>query len=91
MESLALAHHASLWAEQVTRLVGDDVDGIELDGYTPVREVVGLADTWWRGSDSLVAIYSGEATSLAFPEGRTAFVYSGLDEWGLRGGVDDHG
>ncbi|WP_369254524.1 hypothetical protein [Streptomyces sp. R35] len=91
VESLALAHHASMWAKQVTKLVGDDVDGIELNGYAPVREVMGLADTWWRGPDSLVALYSGEATSLDFPRGRIAVIYSGLDEWGLRGGVDDDG
>ncbi|MEV7849036.1 hypothetical protein [Streptomyces cyaneofuscatus] len=91
VESLALAHHASTWAEQVTKLVGDDVDGIELNGYAPVREVKGLADTWWRGPDSLVALYSGEAASLDFPRGRIAVIYSGLDEWGLRGGVDDDG
>lgn len=91
MESLALAHHASMWAKQVTKLVSDDLDGIELDGYEPVHEVMGLADTWWRGPDSLVALYSGEATSMSFPGGRIALIYSGLDEWGLRGGVDDDG
>ncbi len=91
VESLALVHHASMWAKQVTKLVGDDVDGIELNGYAPVREVRGLADTWWRGPDSLVALYSGEATSLDFLRGRIAVIYSGLDEWGLRGGVDDDG
>ncbi|MEU6056495.1 hypothetical protein ABZ829_39485 [Streptomyces xanthochromogenes] len=91
VESLALAHHASRWAKQVTKLVGDDVDGIELDGYEPVREVMGLADTWWRGSDSLVALFTGEAESLGFPGGRIALIYSGLDEWGLRGGVEADG
>ncbi|MGJ7420598.1 hypothetical protein AB9128_32650 [Streptomyces cinereoruber] len=89
VESLALAHHASMWAQQVTKLVGDDADGIDLTGYTPVREVRGLTDTWWRGPDSLVALYDGEAKALDFPRGRTAMIYSGLDEWGLRGGVDD--
>ncbi|MEU8803197.1 hypothetical protein [Spirillospora sp. NPDC048819] len=88
VESLALADHAFRWAKQITRLVGDDVDGIELDGYEPVREVMGLADTWWRGPESLVALYTGEATALDFPRGRTALIYSGLDDWGLRGGVD---
>ncbi|MET9131961.1 hypothetical protein [Streptomyces antibioticus] len=91
VESLALSHHASLYAKQVTRLVGDDIEGIDLTGYEPVREVKGLADTWWRGPDSLVALYTGEATAMSFPRGRTALIYSGLDEWGLRGGVDDDG
>jgi hypothetical protein len=80
VESLALAHHASMRAKQVTKFVGDDVDGIELDGYEPVREVMGLADTWWRGPDSLVALYTGEATALDFPRGRIALVYFGLAE-----------
>ncbi|MFF5450199.1 hypothetical protein ACFY40_02990 [Streptomyces sp. NPDC012950] len=91
VESLALAHHASKWARQVTKLVGDDAGGIDLTGYAPVREVRGLTDTWWRGPDSLIALYDGEATALDFPRGRTAMIYSGLDEWGLRGGVDDDG
>ncbi|MEV6109656.1 hypothetical protein AB0M28_33855 [Streptomyces sp. NPDC051940] len=88
VESLALVYHARLWAQQITKVTGDDVDGIDLDGFEPVREVVGLADTWWRGADTLVAVYSGEAEAMSFPRGRTAYVYSGLDSWGLYGGVD---
>ncbi|MEU0677251.1 hypothetical protein ABZ330_31005 [Streptomyces sp. NPDC006172] len=89
VESLALTHHASMCAKQITKVTGDDVNGIALDGFEPVREVMGLADAWWRGADSLVAVYAGEAEALSFPRGRTALVYSGLDEWGLRGGVTD--
>ncbi|MDI1455311.1 hypothetical protein NHG22_16030 [Streptomyces sp. ATE26] len=89
MESLALTHHVSVCAKQIVKVTGDDVDGIVLDGYEPVREVKGLADTWWQGADSLVTIYSGEAEAFSFPRGRTALIYSGLDEWGLRGGVKD--
>ncbi len=89
VESLALAHHATLWAKCITKVTGDEVEDIALDGYQPVREVRGLADTWWRGTDSLVAIYNGEADCLSAPWSRTALIYSGLDEWGLRGGVDD--
>ncbi|MGW7528482.1 hypothetical protein [Streptomyces sp. NPDC054783] len=74
-------------AKRVTELVGDDVDGIELNGYEPVRE----EDTWWRGPESLVALYSGEAASMPFPGGRIALIYCGLDDWGLGGGVDDDG
>ncbi len=84
VESLALAHHARLWAEKVTRVKGDEVHSIDLDGFEPVPEVVGLADTWWRGKDSLVAIYQGEAECLAAPKCRTALIFSGLDKWGLR-------
>ncbi|MCX4850263.1 hypothetical protein [Streptomyces sp. NBC_00893] len=89
VESLALTHHASMWAGRITKVTGEDVDRITLDAYEPVREVMGMADTWWRGADSLVAIYSGEAECCSFPGARTALVYSGLDEWGLRGGVED--
>ncbi|MFE5682687.1 hypothetical protein [Streptomyces sp. NPDC056512] len=87
IEALALAHHASMWAKQITKITGDDVDGLELDAMEPVPEAQGIADTWWRGTDSLVAIYTGEARCLSFPRGRTALIYSGLDEWGLYGGV----
>ncbi|MFJ3901061.1 hypothetical protein [Streptomyces sp. NPDC090025] len=80
VESLALAHEASLGARQVTRLVGDDVDGLDLNGFAPMREVRGLADTWWRGPDSLVARYSGEATAYDWPGGRIAVIYAGFDE-----------
>ncbi|MER5597713.1 hypothetical protein [Streptomyces sp. NPDC002265] len=89
IEALALTHHASMWAKQITKITGDDVDGIELDAMEPVLEVEGLADNWWRGTDSLVAIYTGEARCLSFPRGRTALIYSGLDKWGLYGGVGD--
>jgi hypothetical protein len=86
VESVALAYHASQWARRITTLTGDDVDAVERDGYEPVAEVRGLADTWWRSADSLVAVYTGEAETLGFPRGRVAVVYSGLDDWGLRGG-----
>ncbi|MFF3918705.1 hypothetical protein ACFYZB_35655 [Streptomyces sp. NPDC001852] len=86
VESLALAHHAAMWAQGITKVVGEDVDRIERDGHEPVGEVRGLADTWWRGADSLVAVCTGEAEALSFPRGRTAVIYSGLDDRGLRGG-----
>jgi hypothetical protein len=72
VESVALAHHASTRAKGITRVTGDAVDAIALDSFTLVREVMGLADTWWRGSDSLVAIYAGEAECFSDPECRTA-------------------
>lgn len=85
VESVALAHHAALWAKTVTKVTGADVEAIRLDGYEAVAEVVGLADTWWRGGDSLVAMYTGEAECMATPQCRTAIIYSGLDSWGLHG------
>ena len=33
VESLALTHHASRWAKQITRVTGKDVDGVALDTY----------------------------------------------------------
>ncbi|MEV6994483.1 hypothetical protein AB0N87_35790 [Streptomyces sp. NPDC093228] len=86
VESVALARHAATWAKQITKLTGDEVEGLALDGFEPVPEVSGVADTWWRGTDSLVAIYRGAAECLHFPKARTALVYSGLDDWGLNGG-----
>ncbi|MFF9915575.1 hypothetical protein [Streptomyces sp. NPDC013457] len=61
------------------------MDELELDGFEAVQEVAGLADTWWRGTDSLVAVYRGEAEVMDAPQCLTATVYAGLDEWGLRG------
>ncbi|MFG3191928.1 hypothetical protein [Streptomyces omiyaensis] len=89
VESLAPARHASLWAERIVKVTGDDVGGVVPDGFEPVPEARGLADTWWRGADSPVAVHTGEAEALPFPRGRTALVSSGSDEWGLRGGVED--
>ncbi|MFJ8784315.1 hypothetical protein [Streptomyces sp. NPDC102476] len=76
-----------MWAQQVTRVTGDRVDEIALDGFEPVAEVRGMTDNWWRGNDSLVALYAGEAESLSAPSCRTMLIYSGLDDWGLYGGV----
>ncbi|MFI2380480.1 hypothetical protein ACH5AO_36415 [Streptomyces sp. NPDC018964] len=64
------------------------MDDLELDGFEAVPAVAGLADTWWRGSDSLIAVYRGEAEVMDAPQCKTATIYAGLDEWGLRG-LDD--
>ncbi|WP_327150771.1 hypothetical protein [Nocardia sp. NBC_01329] len=85
VEALALAHHAGHWARTVTKIKGDAVEEVNLDGFEPVPEVQGLADTWWRGKDSLIAIYRGEAVGLAAPHCREAHIYGGLDAWGLGG------
>ncbi|GAA3045174.1 hypothetical protein GCM10017562_03050 [Streptomyces roseofulvus] len=86
VESLALADHARRWAKTITRVTGTAVDFLDLDGLEPVTEVVGLADTWWRGKDSLIAVYRGEAVCMDAPGCLEAHVYGGLDEWGLHGG-----
>ncbi|PVC82026.1 hypothetical protein DBP19_33775 [Streptomyces sp. CS090A] len=85
VESLALTHHASRWAKQVTRLHGDEAEALSLDGFEPVEEVQGIVDTWWRGPDSLVALHNGEAECYTGRARRVALVYAGLDEWGLHG------
>ncbi|WP_129839934.1 hypothetical protein [Streptomyces sp. RFCAC02] len=87
VEALALTHHAAMWARGITKLFGDAVDGIDLAGFEPVRETRGVADTWWRGADSLVVLYTGEAELYDHPGSRCALIYSGLDEWGLHGGT----
>ncbi|WP_406514613.1 hypothetical protein [Streptomyces sp. NBC_00499] len=86
VESLALAHHAALWARNITKITGEAVDALDLDAYEPVPEVQGITDNWWRGTDTLVAVYRGEADCLAAPQCLMAHVYRGLDDWGLHGG-----
>ncbi|MFD7027236.1 hypothetical protein ACFWAR_04270 [Streptomyces sp. NPDC059917] len=85
VEALALADRARRCARTTTTVTGDEVDGLDLRGFEPVPEVAGLADTWWRGTDSLIAVYRGEAAVMRAPQCRTATIYAGLDEWGLKG------
>ncbi|MGW0909453.1 hypothetical protein [Streptomyces sp. NPDC002853] len=86
VESLALAAHAGRWAKTVTRIKGKAVETLDLVGFEPVPEVQGVTDMWWRGKDSLIALYRGEAVALDAPNCFEAHVYEGLDEWGLHGG-----
>nr|WP_241842787.1 hypothetical protein [Streptomyces sp. TSRI0107] len=86
VESLALAAHARRWAKTVTRITGKAVEALDLKGYEPVSEVQGVTDSWWRGKDSLIALYRGEAVALDAPRCLEAHIYGGLDEWGLHGG-----
>lgn len=85
IESLALAYHAADYAQQISTIRGDAIDELPLSDFEPVTEVCGLADTWWRGPDSLIAVYTGGAECFGAPRLRVARVYAGLDEWGLRG------
>ncbi len=85
VESVALADHARRYARTTTTVTGEAVETLQLEGFEPVLEVAGRADSWWRGADSLVAVYRGEAECMSAPQCRTATVYSGLDEWGLKG------
>ncbi|WP_406207347.1 hypothetical protein OH807_34615 [Kitasatospora sp. NBC_01560] len=86
VESVAPARHAALRAQQITKVTGPDVAALDLGRHEPVPEVAGLADQWWRGPDSLIAVHTGEAEAFARPGYVSAVVYSGLDDWGLRGG-----
>ncbi|MET9160240.1 hypothetical protein ABZX56_21135 [Streptomyces parvulus] len=86
VESLALAAHARRWATTVTRITRKSVDALDLGEFEPVPEVVGVTDSWWRGKDSLIAVYRGEAVGLDAPQCLEAHIYGGLDEWGLQGG-----
>ncbi|MFF0262049.1 hypothetical protein ACFYR2_24915 [Streptomyces microflavus] len=85
VEALALAAHAGYWAKTITKIRGSAVEELDLDGFEPVPEVQGLADTWWRGKDSLIAVYRGEASGFGAPHCLRAHIYGGLDAWGLGG------
>jgi hypothetical protein len=83
---VSMAHsHAGYWAKAITKIKGSAVEDLNLDGFEPVPEVQGLADTWWRGKDSLIAIYRGEASGFNAPHCLRAHIYGGLDAWGLAG------
>jgi len=68
VESLALAHLASYWAPQITKVRGSAVDRLDLSGLQPFPEVAGAADTWWKGADTVIAMYRGEADLFSNPK-----------------------
>lgn len=80
IESVALAYHAAVWARQVTRVSGSAVDELDLSALERVPLVAGMADTWWRGPDSLVAVYRGEADCFDRPGLLRAQRYDGLPD-----------
>jgi hypothetical protein len=83
IEALSLAHHAASHASRISVLRGAEAKGVDLDGFEEVRAVQGIADRWWRGPDSLVAVYHGESQVFGHPGPAAVHVYSGLDKWGL--------
>ncbi|MFE3525331.1 hypothetical protein ACFXOD_27615 [Streptomyces sp. NPDC059161] len=85
VESRVLAHHATLWAENITRITGDAVGALDLAEYQPVPEVPGITDNWWRGTPSLLSIEAKPNASQR-PQCRAAHIYGGPDDWGLHGG-----
>jgi hypothetical protein len=84
VESVALSYHASMFAGQVTTVRGAAVEDLDLSALEPVPLTAGLADTWWRGTDSLVAVYRGEAASFANPKFLRAHLYEGMPEHAFR-------
>ncbi|MGW6444953.1 hypothetical protein [Lentzea sp. NPDC055074] len=79
VEALALTNHAVPLATRITKVVGEDVD---LDGYEPLPEVRGAADTWWRRGDTLVAVHTGEARLFDAPHLRVTRIFEGIS-WGI--------
>ncbi|MGW0732397.1 hypothetical protein [Streptomyces sp. NPDC002851] len=91
VEAQALTHYATCYAKRITQVQGDEVDALDLDRFEPLPQVRGIADTWWRGTDSLIAVYRGDAECFEEPTGGIAYIYEGfseasLDSWAPRGG-----
>jgi hypothetical protein len=77
VKSLALAHVAAYWAPCITqssrhgsRRLEPVRSGIIPRGRRPV-------DTWWRGEETVIAVYRGEAHLFGDPALQAATVYSG--------------
>jgi hypothetical protein len=41
-------------------------------------EIAGVADTWWRGEEAIVAVYRGEAQLFGDPALQVGTIYSGI-------------
>jgi hypothetical protein len=80
VESIALAYAARRWAPTVVTIRGEAVDDVDLTGMEEIAEVAGMADTWWRGDDTVTAIYRGEAVAFDSPRFQIAIVYAGISE-----------
>lgn len=78
IEALSLAHHAASHASSIRILRGPAADDLDLTGYEEIRAVRGLADSWWRGPDSLIAVYRGESMLFESPAWTRAHVYAGI-------------
>ncbi len=78
VESVALAYTARMYAREVRRLSGKEVDTLNLAEMEPVAEVAGRTDFWWRGTGRLIAVYRGEAELFGRPDYHVAYVYTGL-------------
>ncbi|WP_144126800.1 hypothetical protein [Catellatospora sichuanensis] len=81
VEAAALRHLADGLPAEVRMATGTRIDGLpERYRMRPVPEVAGVADGWWRGKDSLLAIYRGEARLFGNLQYQTAYLYLGIDD-----------
>ncbi|MEU8080115.1 hypothetical protein AB0B31_32260 [Catellatospora citrea] len=81
VEAAALRHLADGLPAEVRMAAGARIDGLpERYGLRPLPEVAGVADGWWRGKDSLLAIYRGEARLFGNLQYQTAYLYLGIDD-----------
>ncbi|WP_155375026.1 hypothetical protein [Catellatospora vulcania] len=81
VESVALRHLADRMPAKVALATGARLDGLpERLRLRPVAEVAGDTDGWWRGEDTLLAIYRGEARLFGNAHYQTAYLYTGIDQ-----------
>lgn len=80
IESVALAYEVQLRAPRLAVVPGRAVDDIELSAMKPFTEVAGVSDSWWRGEDTVAAIYCGEALLFGRPDLQSATVYTGISQ-----------
>ncbi|MEV0456242.1 hypothetical protein [Catellatospora methionotrophica] len=81
VESAALRRLADSLPAEVRMATGPKIDGLpDRYGLRPLPEVAGLADGWWRGKDTLLAIYRGEARLFGNPQYQTAYLYLDIED-----------
>lgn len=85
VEALALTYLARETASVVRRLSGEAATEMidRVAGFSPVAEVAGLADNWWRLPDVLVAVYTGEARFFGGRANPTIYTYEGVHDAGM--------
>ncbi|GAB3799627.1 hypothetical protein [Micromonospora zhanjiangensis] len=81
VESLALAYAARDNAGRVRRVTGPAVRTLTeaMTALTPLPEVAGLADSWWRSADALVAVQRGEAELFDTDRHLVGYVFEDLN------------
>lgn len=79
VEAAALAHLAANLPAEVGLATGPRSDELpERYRLRRFREVDGLADEWWHGERTLLAIYRGEARLFGNPAYQTAYLYTDI-------------